>query len=145
MIHGQLAKYIYRKWRQYTAVLFVVLDCALCLVLKGITHCKAMFMVMKVVIAPVAKRREGGHIKEEEDLWEIFKCKRAIIMCCRSTWLMVVWPIEALFPYFQYFYFRFFLYFFLMMGNQKNCFKFSQYGFNAQNISLIICCNIIIW
>ena len=28
MIHGQLAKYICRKLRQYTAVLFLVLECA---------------------------------------------------------------------------------------------------------------------
>ena len=37
MIHGQLAKSMCRKLRQYTALLFVVSECALCLVLKG-TH-----------------------------------------------------------------------------------------------------------
>ena len=73
MIHGQLAKYIYRKWRQYTAVLFVVLDCALCLVLKGITHCKTVYGDESRDGPSGQKKGEGGHIKEEEeDLWEIF-------------------------------------------------------------------------
>lgn len=40
---GQLAKSISRKLRQYKAVLFVVLERALCLVLKGTTQCKTMF------------------------------------------------------------------------------------------------------
>lgn len=40
---SQLAKSISRKLRQYKAVLFVVLERALCLVLKGTTHCKTIF------------------------------------------------------------------------------------------------------
>ena len=43
MTHGQLTKSISRKLRQYKAVLFVVLERALCLVLKGTTHCKTIF------------------------------------------------------------------------------------------------------
>ncbi|CAH3044052.1 unnamed protein product [Pocillopora meandrina] len=47
--------------------------CAMCLVLKGITHCKTMFMVMKVVMAPVAKRMEKEAIsKRKKKIFEKF-------------------------------------------------------------------------
>ena len=57
-------------------------SCALCLVLKGITHCKTMFMVMKVVMAPVAKRREREAIsKRKKKIFEKFFSVKEQLLC----------------------------------------------------------------
>lgn len=69
---SQLAKSISRKLRQYKAVLFVALERALCLVLKGTTHCKTIFYDVENHDDPwqSVKRRERKALSKRKKTFE---------------------------------------------------------------------------
>lgn len=69
---SQLAKSISRKLRQYKAVLFVALERALCLVLKGTTDCKTIFYDVENHDDPwqSVKRRERKALSKRKKTFE---------------------------------------------------------------------------